>query len=124
MKKVLFLAAPFAWFVAALLGLVILFSTVGGTAQATACTLSALSTTKTTFFQGISHHDYNDAFLERELWRGGALHLADLTGRRQRTAHELRDSRRCDGRRDGGDHLRPGPARQAVPLGRYRSRGL
>lgn len=48
MKKVLFLAAPLAWFVAALLGLVILFSTVGGTAQATACTLSALSTTKTT----------------------------------------------------------------------------
>lgn len=48
MKKVLFLAAPLALFVAALLGLVILFSTVGGTAQATACTLSAISTTKTT----------------------------------------------------------------------------
>jgi cell wall-associated NlpC family hydrolase len=47
-KKVLLLAAPLALFVAALLGLVILFSTVGGTAQATACTLSALSTTKTT----------------------------------------------------------------------------
>jgi cell wall-associated NlpC family hydrolase len=47
-KKVLFLAAPLALFVAALLGLVILFSTVGGTAQATACTLSAISTTKTT----------------------------------------------------------------------------
>jgi cell wall-associated NlpC family hydrolase len=47
-KKVLFLAAPLALFVAALLGLVILFSTVGGTAQATACTLSTLSTTKTT----------------------------------------------------------------------------
>jgi peptidoglycan DL-endopeptidase CwlO len=47
-KKVLLLAAPLALFVAALLGLVILFSTVGATAQATACTLSALSTTKTT----------------------------------------------------------------------------
>jgi cell wall-associated NlpC family hydrolase len=47
-KKVLVLAAPLALFVAALLGLVILFSTVGGTAQAAACTLSTLSTTKTT----------------------------------------------------------------------------
>ena len=48
MKKMLFLAAPLAMFVAALLGLVILFSTVGGTAQAAACTLSTLSTTKST----------------------------------------------------------------------------
>jgi cell wall-associated NlpC family hydrolase len=47
-KKVLLLATPFALFMSALLGLVILFSTVGGTAQATACTLSAISTTKTT----------------------------------------------------------------------------
>jgi cell wall-associated NlpC family hydrolase len=47
-KKMLFLAAPLAMFVAALLGLVILFSTVGGTAQAAACTLSTLSTTKST----------------------------------------------------------------------------
>ena len=48
MKKMLFLAAPLAMFVAALLGLVILFSTVGGTAQAAACTLSTLSTSKST----------------------------------------------------------------------------
>ena len=48
MKKVLLLATPLALFVAALLGLVILFSTVGGTAQATACTLSSISTTTTT----------------------------------------------------------------------------
>ena len=47
MKKVLLLVAPLALFVVALLGLVILFSTVGGTAQATACTLSAISTSKT-----------------------------------------------------------------------------
>ena len=48
MKTVLVLAAPLALFVAALLGLVILFSTVGGTAQAAACSLSTLSTSKST----------------------------------------------------------------------------
>jgi len=47
-KTVLVLAAPLALFVAALLGLVILFSTVGGTAQAAACSLSTLSTSKST----------------------------------------------------------------------------
>ena len=47
MKKVaLLLAVPLVAFVVALLGLVILFSTVGGTAQAAACTLSTLSTSK------------------------------------------------------------------------------
>ena len=48
MKKVaLLLAVPLAVFVVALLGLVILFSTVGGTAQAAACTLSTLTSSKT-----------------------------------------------------------------------------
>ena len=43
MKKILLLAvAPFACFALALLGLVILFSTVSGTAQAAACVLSAV----------------------------------------------------------------------------------
>ena len=47
MKKVaLLLAVPLVAFVMALLGLVVLFSTVGGTAQAAACTLSTLSTSK------------------------------------------------------------------------------
>jgi cell wall-associated NlpC family hydrolase len=40
------LAAPLVAFVVALLGLVVLFSTVGGTAQAAACTLSTLSTSR------------------------------------------------------------------------------
>ncbi len=44
-------------------------------------------------YHDVSHHDHDDAFLERELWRGGARHLADLTGRQQRTARQLRDSR-------------------------------
>ena len=48
MKKVaLLLAVPLAAFVVALLGLVILFATVGGTAQAAACTLSTLTSSKT-----------------------------------------------------------------------------
>jgi cell wall-associated NlpC family hydrolase len=45
-KVALLLAVPLVAFVVALLGLVILFSTVGGTAQAAACTLSTLSTSK------------------------------------------------------------------------------
>ena len=47
-RVVLLLAVPLAVFVVALLGLVILFSTVGGTAQAAACTLSTLTSSKTT----------------------------------------------------------------------------
>ena len=46
-RVVLLLAVPLAVFVVALLGLVILFSTVGGTAQAAACTLSTLTSSKT-----------------------------------------------------------------------------
>jgi cell wall-associated NlpC family hydrolase len=45
-KVALLLAVPLVAFVMALLGLVVLFSTVGGTAQAAACTLSTLSTSK------------------------------------------------------------------------------
>ncbi len=54
-KIVLLIVAPFVCFAVALLGLVILFSTVGGTAQAAACALSKIqplakagSTTTTT----------------------------------------------------------------------------
>jgi len=54
-KIVLLIVAPFVCFAVALLGLVILFSTVGGTAQAAACALSTIqppakagSTTTTT----------------------------------------------------------------------------
>ena len=46
-RVVLLLAVPLAVFVVALLGLVILFATVGGTAQAAACTLSTLTSSKT-----------------------------------------------------------------------------
>jgi cell wall-associated NlpC family hydrolase len=45
-KVALLLAVPLVAFVVALLGLVVLFSTVGGTAQAAACTLSTLSASK------------------------------------------------------------------------------
>jgi cell wall-associated NlpC family hydrolase len=41
-KIVLLIVAPFVCFAVALLGLVILFSTVGGTAQAAACALSTI----------------------------------------------------------------------------------
>jgi len=41
-KIVLLIVAPFVCFAVALLGLVILFSTVGGTAQATACAISII----------------------------------------------------------------------------------
>jgi len=54
-KIVLLIVAPFVCFAVALLGLIILFSTVGGTAQAAACALSTIqppakvgSTTTTT----------------------------------------------------------------------------
>jgi hypothetical protein len=54
-KIVLLIVAPFVCFAVTLLGLVILFSTVGGTAQAAACALSTIqppakagSTTTTT----------------------------------------------------------------------------
>jgi len=61
-KIVLLIVAPFVCFALALLGLVILFSTVGGTAQAAACALStvqqrakAASTTTTTTTRLVSN---------------------------------------------------------------------
>ena len=46
-NSALLVAVPLVAFVVALLGLVILFATVGGTAQAAACTLSILTSSKT-----------------------------------------------------------------------------
>ena len=46
-NSALLFAVPLVAFVVALLGLVILFATVGGTAQAAACTLSTLTSSKT-----------------------------------------------------------------------------
>ena len=63
-KIVLLIVAPFVCFAIALLGLVILFSTVGGTAQAAACAISkiqlparAASTTTTTTKTLVSNPD-------------------------------------------------------------------
>ncbi len=63
-KIVLLIVAPFVCFAVALLGLVILFSTVGGTAQAAACAISKIqppaqagSTTTTTTTTLVSNPD-------------------------------------------------------------------